>query len=356
MSVFKTDRDNTELRFKQMCEAHRSNQKRYFELINEHKVNQERVSILETLNKLDDDITDDKTNPELEKMRERYTKECFNRSLGTLNSRLEKEGFDETYNQVIFEMAYNACWIDDDVKEQLIHHMYDTYNSVIEHLNMVMKPVPRYKESMFIKNVKECIMEACRNSAGKITEDTASTALSLDDIKQVNFFLNDEDSDILDEELSDLGKEEIEDMVRHKVLTVIQDEKEAGKQKANLFKDIDNSLDDDDQAESTNVTGTETTTSESFIRAKQLYQNRIITESIGSSLFDSIMIASTSSVTNEIITEGLDMTQDKKMNRVFLESIIVYTVLETVNTLKLYDFSSTNVRDLSRSFVNMVSK
>lgn len=354
MSVFKTERDNVEQRFQQMCEAHQASQKRYFEIVNEHKINEEKENILEELDNIDEkDKNHSGTNLEVEKMKERHVKECFNRSLGTLNSRLEREGFDETLNQVIFEMVYNACWIDDAVKEGMIGHMYDTYNTVIEHLDTILKPVAAYKDSLFIKNAKECIMEACKRSAGKITEDTASTALTIDDINQVHFFMNDEDADMLDDDLSDLGKEEIEDMVKQKVLTVIQDEKNAGKQKADMFKEMDDTLRDDGSEDSASP-DTETGANESFIRAKRLYQNRIVTESVGNSLFESIMISTTKSVDDEILIEGLDMGQDSKMNTAFLESIIVYTVLETVNTLKLYDFTTTNVRQLSKSFINKV--
>ena len=75
-------------------------------------------------------------------------------------------------------------------------------------------------------------------------------------------------------------------------------------------------------------------------------QKRSLRNSMGGTLFESFMIANTSSIRDEAVTEGVDIDITSAVNAALIESILQYTVLETLNTAKLYKFTSSDVNKL----------
>lgn len=81
-------------------------------------------------------------------------------------------------------------------------------------------------------------------------------------------------------------------------------------------------------------------TLESMIAQKQ---RRSLRNSMGGTLFESFMIANSNSIRDEAIMEGMDVDTESTMNAALIETILQYTVLETLNTTKLYNFTSADV-------------
>lgn len=72
--------------------------------------------------------------------------------------------------------------------------------------------------------------------------------------------------------------------------------------------------------------------------------NRTLNSMNGSSVFESIMMKSLNDIDAENPTmEGASLLESEKRNAALLQTVLEYTVLETLNTLKVYDFNLRNI-------------
>ena len=72
--------------------------------------------------------------------------------------------------------------------------------------------------------------------------------------------------------------------------------------------------------------------------------NRKLNSMNGSSVFESIMMKSLNDIDAEHPTmEGASLLESEKNNAALLQTVLEYTVLETLNTLKIYDFNLRNI-------------
>ena len=107
----------------------------------------------------------------------------------------------------------------------------------------------------------------------------------------------------------------------------------------------DDDMDEDEPDEDENEEGA--TESASIVqRAKTNKINKLT----GTTLFECIVMHSIKDVDNHIVTEGVSATNDEIMDAAFMESVLTYTVLETLQTLKLYDFNNSTVRVLKEYY------
>lgn len=259
----------------------------------------------------------------------------------------------ELFNQVIFEMVYNAYWLDDTVKENAdITALYNTYNAVKE---SVAKILPE-SSSIFIDEVKNVVHSICEKSAARITSEVKDEIelKDIEDIDEVNFNLSEVEEIELSDNLSELGKEDIEQLVKDKVLSVVQDEKQAGEEKQKLFKEIDDSVNAlngnevSDDSESSDETGT----NESVSIATRNFRNRF-KRGNNSTVFETLMVQSNKQISENIVTEGLSVTNEAKASAVFADTIFKYTVLETLHTIGLYKFDRTVMESVINSLKDM---
>ena len=75
-------------------------------------------------------------------------------------------------------------------------------------------------------------------------------------------------------------------------------------------------------------------------------QRRSLRNAVGGTLFESFMIANSNAIRDEAIMEGTDLDADASMNAALIETILQYTVLETLNTTKLYRFTSSDINKI----------
>lgn len=264
-----------------------------------------------------------------------------NRALISLESDLVKKYSEEIFNQVVFEMVYNAFWLDDAVKENAdIFAMYESFNAIKD----IVSKVAPVSETKFIVNAKEAVTEACKKAAKRFVNEL-DDSVDITNIDKINFSLNDDENKDLDDNLVDLGKEEIEQLVRDKVLSVVQDERQASKDKQEFFKEVDDTLASMD-AEAGEENGT---TQESVMIAKRNINNKIRRLSKGT-LFESIMMSCTNDLQSQAVMEGLDTKGEAFATAVLTDAIYTYTVIETLNTMGMYKIDNTNVRRLMNQF------
>lgn len=320
----------------------------------------------------------------LKELMDKTSKAKMNRSLGTMENRLYESGRKELFNQVIFEMVYNACWIDDAVKEATTPAMYEAFNETVDILRENGIEVDMESNvSKYIQNVHEVVNEVCKKAAGRITGEAMSCKDNIDSKEEMerifNFDLNDDESTELDNKLADLGKEDIEKLVKDKVLSVVQDEKQKGQAKNDEIESIKNELNPSendvvaDDEVTTNmgespedkegdqpINPNEDMTDDDAVTTKESFQvmvdrNRRLREHrmTGTSLFECLMMANVNSLRNAVATtESFSQSprNEQVMNVALQESVLVYTVMETLNTLGLCKFDNSNVKELSKYY------
>ena len=463
----------------------KTNRKALLENFNEKKISDERQSVLEgTQAEVEEEAL---KNEHLESIRDRRRKERAVKESSLNRLTLLESAKKITMNKVLFEMVYDAYWLDDDVKRTSIQETYNEYKNVLALVESVCgdSKTKDDDKTEFIKNVETVVEEACKKAVNRIVKEQKE---SEEPDKEFEF-TSEEESD-LDKKLSELGRDELVELIKKKVLTVVQDERKSGKEKAEMLKELDddeednddddneetedeedsdkddeNDDDDEDDDESveegylpcepveegvreffkslkynvahnkqvndvskylnlfgkdcagvfregyalqtkreyddaikqyqkyisiiqnkqkdadkyikekgynsavsqTIKTGLtqEINLTKSYIaqcKNKKKFvtedykatlevmvaqkQKRSLRNSMGGTLFESFMIANTSSIRDEAVTEGVDIDTTSAMNAALIESILQYTVLETLNTAKLYKFTSSDVNKL----------
>jgi hypothetical protein len=162
----------------------------------------------------------------------------------TLENQLFTEGVKTVMNKVLFEMVYNAYWLDDSLKKNPTV-LQDSYNEFRNVMSMVeetcdLSKVDNQNKSKFIINLESVVQETCKKAAKRLASEASEQQLT-----GIDFGLTDEEESDLDTKLDELGKDDIEELVKNKVLAVVQDEREAGKKKADMFNLINNTTETD---------------------------------------------------------------------------------------------------------------
>lgn len=170
--------------------------------------------------------------------------------LASLESRLFTEGKAMLWNKILFEMTYDVCWIDAPVKAQLIKPLYETFSSTIDFINTTCpKSFKGHGATRLLEAMDVIVTEAAKKASKRIAKECKDDPNS--DPDHINFNLNDEEEEKFNEDLQDLGKDDIAEKVKDKVLTVIQDEKDANKKKAEAMKELDDAKKEDDEDDDT---------------------------------------------------------------------------------------------------------
>lgn len=189
-------------------------------------------------------VTENNRSVTLENMASKNTAMKRANGLITLENRLVQEGINMLWKKVLFENVYAATWIDEPVKESLMKPMYETFESTLGFVKTVCPNAITTKPTKLLECINGIVTESAKKAAKRITKEAVDDPNS--DPDKINFSLNDTEEDDFDKDLSDLGIDDIEKKVKEKVLTVIQDEKQAGKKKAETMKELDEAKKDDD--------------------------------------------------------------------------------------------------------------
>ena len=360
MSVFSTEKTPSfEAKLESMIRV-AQNRKKNLDALKESALDIEhKVAMESTLNKIDNDNSAlESYNREIQRDKLSMARTNFLRSnaMSLLESNLYKKGYDKCYETAIFKIVYESFWADDFVKESTVHDMLDTYRNTIGILEKCGISKSK-KDTKLVENIKESCGETAKKASKRIVNEIANDA-SLDEIESIDFTLNDDEATELDDNLASLGMDEITELIKKKVVNVINDEQEASAKKAEMFKDIDdnaqeladelNGADNEDETEDIEDDTEDEGTTESVIvqRTKTAKLNKLT----GTSLFECINMHSIKDVDNHIVTEGISVTNDEVMDAAFMESVLTYTILETLQTLKLYEFNNSTVKVLKEHY------
>lgn len=353
MSVFTTQRQDPNKKLDEMIALTNSRREKRNSILESIKADAKAADEKKKLDEVDK-IEEEKkvTESAINNLTNRRTESRKNQSLVALENRLLKKGFETTYNSVLFEMAYKGMWIDDNaMTTDNIHSMFETFMDIKNDLDKTF-PNP-VNESVLITNLKNDVMSVVKKAVNRIVTEAkdCKSASSCEDLDSIDFNLNKEE----DDELTDLTKltsDQIGELVKNKVLAVVQDEEKSGKAKADMFEEMDKAIKDassdtpednessDDTSTENNSDESEPTVKESFTAsANRAIRNRF-NRGTRSTLFESIMMFNNKNLHDQAVSEGVSATRENIANATLLSSIVHYTILETFNTLKLYDLSN----------------
>lgn len=87
-----------------------------------------------------------------------------------------------------------------------------------------------------------------------------------------------------------------------------------------------------------------------------LKNQRIMNRNIGDTLFEAFMIGSLAKVDKATMESAADLSGDDVEGAALIESLLNYTVLETLDSLGIYKFRASDINNIKRSFVRSVSE
>lgn len=311
-----------------------------------------------------------------------------NRALHQLEPRLVKEGYTKCLNNVLFGIVYESFYADDYVKEQTKNTMYSTFESMMETLDSLgIKPVSEINHNQLMKNIHEIVKEAVDKSVKRITleaNDNKDTSTE-EDIDSISFSMTDSEMDQLDNDLSDLSTDEIAMLVKNKVLQVVQDEQISGQKKSETFDEIEKMQDELNAEETENdeeMDATESdepeedddntdTTEEGFTsklgkgkNRRKMFGSKSDSEkshkmfgiaakkrklnSAKESLMSCMMFNAAHNIS--IATESQGAYKKDIMDASFMDSMYNYTILETLQTIGMYDFTRDNINTICKYY------
>lgn len=245
--VFDTQRPKSVQERVQELAARQGNREANLRALTEAKAAEKRTSAMNSVLENVDSAAgkEAQKNAALDKIKEETAAKQRKQSLASLESRLFTEGKKMLWNKVLFETAYDACWIDAPLKERLMQPLYETFESTVNFVHEVCpKAFSDKPGTCLLEAMDSIITEAAKKASKRIAKECSDDPNS--DPDRINFDLNDEEEEKLNQDLQDLGKDDIADKVKDKVLTVIQDEKAAGKKKAETMKELDEAKKDDE--------------------------------------------------------------------------------------------------------------
>lgn len=167
-----------------------------------------------------------------------------------LRDRLVSEGISLLWDKVLFETAYNASWVDPKVKENLMEPMFESYCEIMEAVSEITPEAITSSPNRFLLEVHRIVTEAVEEAADRICDEYDSDTDPQKNPDKLNFALTDQEEEEFSENIASMSPEEIEEAVKNKVLTVVQDEKNASKEKAERMEEIDELKEDGEDEES----------------------------------------------------------------------------------------------------------
>ena len=250
--VFNTQRPKSVQERVQELAARQGNRAANLRALTEAKAAEKRASEMNSVLENVDTAVDKEAqkNTALDKLKEETATKQRKQGLASLESRLFTEGKKMLWSKVLFEIAYDACWIDTPLKERLMQPLYETFESTVDFMQTVCpKAFPSSPNTRLLEAMESIITETAKKASKRIAKECDDDPNC--DPNRINFNLNDDEEEKFNQDLQDLGKDDIADKVKDKVLSVIQDEKAAGKKKAEAMKEIDEAKkDDEDEDES----------------------------------------------------------------------------------------------------------
>lgn len=287
------------------------------------------------------------------------------------------------FKDILSEIYINALHIDKDFVEE---HFNELDQSVCDYVDnnggfKLLENAISRTNSNLLKKIKTI----CEKTSNSICSRKIKEANETRDINSLNFDIGEEEKDIISTGKSEISSDEISELVKDKVLTVIKDEKARQEQEDELRSDIEKEIMDSDDVTDietakeavnsilvNNIKVEEATLFSGLLRHTC---NEYIIEGLttvnGNSQYDVDTteddIINNAANDDEVnlkkeydsdeLTVGMRETNDTaniNMEAALADTIAQYTLMETLYTLKLEDYTYDNIKNLSMKLIQPI--
>ena len=280
------------------------------------------------------------------------------------------------FKDILFEVFFNSLLMDDDFLQENsanIKHLTDKYIDDGGGFKVLDNAIKNSMDNELLKKIKS----VCESVAKEICDRKLSDSKECKNIELIDFDMNQKETDMLDYSKKDnLNIEKISELVKNKVLTVVKDEKERQEINHEIVENIENDLkanDDVTDEKSLNEAMSKIVLNKSVIESSTLFDalfrdcyQEYITENVAIASADKDNIDDDKEVSRNYDTE-MDMddaledeepVEDTEVNMdlILTEAITKYTLMETLYTIGLENYSHENIKKLTERILNPVSE
>lgn len=278
---------------------------------------------------------------------------------------------------ILFEVFYNSLVMDESFLVEncdCLKHLTDKYVDDNGGFEMLNKAIGKNGiSSEILKRIKktcECIaLEVCER---KIKDSKAASQIDL-----IDFDMTEDEKNKLDyAKTNNLNIDQISTLVKNKVLTVVKDEKERHDASSELIEKIEEDLKNDENVvdeDSLKEAMNHIIINKSVVEESTLF-DALFRDSYREFIMENVAITSTDKHNNDEFKElsreydtEMDLvdalsdeepTEDMEVNMdlILTEAITKYTLMETLYTLGLEDYSHENMKKLTERILNPVAE
>ena len=197
-------------------------------------------------------------------------------------SNMHNVGKNQLFEEFLRNIITESLWIDDDFKtsDKAQQMISESIGEIITKCEKAtgQSLMEGMKNSKLLSYIDEVITSISSQASDRIIAEAKETG----DV-EIDFSLNDEESDEMYNKLSELNPEQISQAIRDKVLDTVKDEKECGQIKAELFKELDDASSEEPPTEDEGENGGEDT-GESITDETEDDANEVAESLIGSDI------------------------------------------------------------------------
>lgn len=240
MGVFSTPRKMSaqELREKMLLEH--SERQANAEMLKAQKLLEaEEAKIQKELEEQDkEQKAQEESNKVLEALEQKHRIAKANRALLEATTTLPKIAKRDIIIRTLFNIVNESLWIDEDVKSsnEMVSEATKVFDDIIQKCDAATGTV--FMENMNNSKFLSCVSEIAESCGTAIAERILVEAKETKDI-DISFDMTEEEKSHIDDKMAGLGSKELSKEIKKKVLNVIKEEKENGKVKSELFKELD---------------------------------------------------------------------------------------------------------------------
>lgn len=295
-------------------------------------------------------------------------------------NRINQVAKEAILKDILFEVFYNSLLMDEYfLKENFynIKHLTDKYVDDNGGFKVLDNAIKDSIDSTLLKKIKS----VCESLALEVCNRKLSDSKESSEVDLIDFDMNEDEKNKLDcAKKDDLNIEKISELVKSKVLTVVKDEKERQELNSELIEKIEEDLKEDENVvdeKSLKEAMNNIVLSKSVVESSTLFDS-LFRDSYQEYLQENVAITSTDKantddakeMSKEYDTEmdiddalGLNDDDDESvenselnMDLILTEAITKYTLMETLYTLGLENYSYDNIRKLTERMLNPVSE
>jgi hypothetical protein len=261
----------------------------------------ERMAAIEEAEEIDKQALQSEKDYDAKKQTEKVvTKQINDNQKINKVSEVYHTGKNIIFKEILFEVFKKSLYLDTEFIQENWENLRSLTDSYVDSNGGIklLEAAVTKTGSPLLKNV----LALCENVAKAVCQRKLKKANECDEVDDIlNFDLEKDEEDDLNYEKQKLGIDELADMVKQKVLTVVQDEKSRQQDEDELYGDIENQLSEDDNVNDEN--SVEEALNKIFIMKNPIEE---------STLFDSLLRSSYKEVLENIAIKTAQQDEEEE--------------------------------------------